>query len=64
MKTMIRMMTVALMLAALALPAAQAQNVDSLWAQAVSDYTEENYRAALDGLCIAGPVLQYGQLLL
>ena len=46
---MIRMMTVALMLAALALPAAQAQNVDSLWAQAVSDYTEENYRAALDG---------------
>ncbi len=49
MKTMIRMMTVALMLAALALPAAQAQNVDSLWAQAVSDYTEENYRAALDG---------------
>lgn len=49
MKTMIRMMTVTLMLAALALPAAQAQNVDSLWAQAVSDYTEENYRAALDG---------------
>ena len=46
---MIRMMTVALMLAALALPAAQAQDVDSLWAQAVSDYTEENYQAALDG---------------
>ena len=49
MKTMIRMMTVVLVLAAAVLPAAQAQDVDSLWAQAVSDYTEENYQAALDG---------------
>ena len=46
---MIRMMTVVLVLAAAVLPAAQAQDVDSLWARAVSDYTEENYQAALDG---------------
>ena len=37
MKTMIRMMTVVLVLAAAVLPAAQAQEVDSLWAHAVSD---------------------------
>lgn len=51
---MIRMMTVVLVLAAAVLPAAQAQDVDSLWARAVSDYTEENYQAALDGFAAIG----------
>ena len=47
MKTMIRTMIAAVVLAVSAVTAAGARDVDSLWAQAVNEYTAENYEAAL-----------------
>ena len=44
---MIRTMIAAVVLAVSAVTAAGARDVDSLWAQAVNEYTAENYEAAL-----------------